>query len=187
MPSLLLTPPAVEPLTLDEAKEYLRVETADEDDSIAALSAAARLLVEAQTRRALITQSWRLVLDGWPASGRIAVRPAPLQTLSAARVYDLDNVAHALDVQGFVPDRAGSALDFLPWAVMQPGRPAAGIELDVVCGEGDGPGDVPEALRQAIRLIVAHWYDNRGDAAGGAASVPAGVHALITPYRMVSL
>ena len=63
MPSVLLTPPAVEPLTLAEAKSYLRVDTVDEDDTIAALIAAARLLVEAYARRALITQSWRLSLD----------------------------------------------------------------------------------------------------------------------------
>ena len=113
--------------------------------------------------------------------------PAPLQTLSAARIFDFNNVAHALDVQSFVPDRAGSALDFVPCAVMQPGRPAAGIELDVVCGDGDGPADVPESLRQAIRLIVAQWYDSRGAAPDGTAPLPAGVHALIAPYRMVSL
>jgi uncharacterized phiE125 gp8 family phage protein len=37
---------------------------------IAALIAGARVHVEAQTRRALITQSWRLVRDVWPIDGR---------------------------------------------------------------------------------------------------------------------
>ena len=106
MASLLLTPPALEPLTLDEAKAYLRVDTAADDDLIAALIAGARIHVEAQTRRALITQSWRLVLDAWPEDGRIPVRPAPLQALAAARVYDLDNIAHAVDTQVFVADLA---------------------------------------------------------------------------------
>jgi uncharacterized phiE125 gp8 family phage protein len=190
MPSILLNGPAVEPLALAEAKAYLRVETSDEDETIAALIAAARLHVEAQTRRALITQSWRLTLDAWPECGRVTLRPAPLQSLSAARVYDANNVAHALDLQNFVPDLAASSINFASWAVAQPERAASGIELDVVCGYGDGAEVVPEALRQAIRLLVAHWYENRGLVVPGAmslASLPSTAAALIAPYRMVSL
>ena len=73
MPSLLLTAPAVEPVTLDEAKAFLRVETGDGDDVIAALAAGARIHVEAQTRRALITQELahqrRCLAGGWTAAG----------------------------------------------------------------------------------------------------------------------
>ena len=43
-----------------------------------------------------------------------------------------------------------------------PARLAAGIELDVTVGYGDAAVDVPEALRQAICLLTAHWYENRG-------------------------
>jgi uncharacterized phiE125 gp8 family phage protein len=75
MPSILLTAPAAEPLSLAEAKAFLRVEHDDDDGVIAALIAGARLYVEGQTRRALLTQTWRLVLDAWPTSGRIGVRP----------------------------------------------------------------------------------------------------------------
>lgn len=188
MPSILLEPPALEPLTLDEAKTYLRVEQNDEDEAIAALIAAARLHVEGLTRRALITQRWRLSFDAWPDSGRIAVRPAPLKSLAAARVYDLANVAHALDTQAFAQDLGDSSLIFMPWSVAQPERAASGIELDVVCGYGDTALAVPEALRHAIRILVAHWYENRGlVAAGASAPLPASAAALIAPYRMVSL
>lgn len=190
MPSILLTAPALEPLTLAEAKAYLRVETADEDAPIGALIAGARTHVETQTRRALITQSWRLSFDAWPEDGRIRVLPAPLQQLTAARVYDVDGNAQAIDTQAFVLDLAASALAFAPWALMQPGRIAAGIELDVTVGYGDAAADVPEALRQAIRLLVAHWYENRGVVASGntqIASLPMSVNALLAPYRMLSL
>ncbi len=114
MPSLLLTAPAVEPLTLAEAKAFLRVEHDDDDGVIGALIAGARIHVEAQTRRALITQSWRLSIDTWPADGRLPVVPAPLQSLVAARVYDFDNTAQDVDTQAFVLDLAASALAFAP-------------------------------------------------------------------------
>jgi uncharacterized phiE125 gp8 family phage protein len=188
MSSILLTAPAIEPLSIAEAKAFLRVETSDDDDVIAALIAGSRIHVEAQTRRALITQSWRLVADGWPDDGRLPILPAPLQALSAARVYDFNNAAQTVDPGAFVLDKGASALIFAPWALPAPGRVAAGIELDVVVGFGDAAVDVPEALRQAIRLLVAHWYENRGlVAAGTTTALPATVAALIAPYRMLSL
>ena len=55
-------------------------------------------------------------------------------------------------------------------------------------GYGDGALEVPEPLRQAIRLLVAHWYENRGLAAIGTVTVlPSTVGALLAPYRMLSL
>jgi uncharacterized phiE125 gp8 family phage protein len=188
MSSILLTAPAIEPLSLAEAKAFLRVETPDDDDVIGALIAGSRIHVEAQTRRALITQSWRICVDGWPDGGSLPILPAPLQSLTAARVYDFDNVAQALDTAAFVLDKGASALIFAPWALPAPGRVAAGIELDVTVGYGNAAIDVPEPLRQAIRLLVAHWYENRGLVAAGTTTVlPATVAALIAPYRMLSL
>jgi len=87
-----------------------------------------------------------------------------------------------------VLDAGHSMLVFAPWALPQAGRIAAGIELDLMAGYGDAAGDVPEPLRQAIRQLVAYWYDNRGLAAVGAVTaLPTTVAALIAPYRLLSL
>jgi uncharacterized phiE125 gp8 family phage protein len=188
VPSILLTPPAVEPLSLAEAKAFLRVETGEEDPLIAALISAARLHVEAQAGLALVTQNWRLVLDCWPANGRIAARPAPLQALTAARVFDFDGEVRAIDLQSFVPDASTSTLSFMPWTLPMPTRIAAGIEIDIAAGFGDAASDVPEPLRQAIRLLVAHWHESRAALAGAeAAPMPPNASALIAPYRMLPL
>lgn len=187
MSSLLLTPPAGEPVTLADVKAFLRVETGDEDDIIAALTTSARMHVEAHTRRALMTQTWRLARDTWPEEGRIAVVPAPLQSLAAARVYDADGTVQSIDAQVFVLDLAGSSLVFTPWSLPAPGRAAAGIELDVVVGYGDGSA-VPEPLKQAIRLLVAHWYEHRALVTDrSTVALPQTVAALLAPYRVLSL
>ncbi len=50
---------------------------------------------EAQTRRALIEQTWRLVRDVWPAAGRLPILPVPLREITAIRVFDADGaLAH---------------------------------------------------------------------------------------------
>jgi uncharacterized phiE125 gp8 family phage protein len=191
MSSILLDGPAVEPVSLAEAKAYLRVEHEDDDDTIAALIAGARIHVEAQTRRALITQTWRLSRDAWPANGRIAVLPAPLRELVAVQIYKSDGATQAIDVAAFAADKtsAPAVLAFERGALPAPGRLVGGIELDIEVGYGDAPSDVPEPLRQAIRVLVAHWYENRGlIAAGqGVAVLPDSANALIKSYRVLSL
>lgn len=184
MASIRLSGPAAEPVSVAEARAYLRVDNGDEDELIAALIVAAREQVEAATRRALIAQEWRLVLDEWPARGRVDVVPAPLASLDAARIFDADGTAQAIDLQHFVPDRSRDQLAFLPWTLPKPGRARAGIELDVTVGYGAAPDDVPEPLRQAMRLLLGHAYESRG--VTGAASVRSfGVAALLAPFRVL--
>ena len=191
MPAILLNAPASEPVSLAEAKSYLRVEHDDDDDLIAALIAAARVQVEAQTRRALITQTWRLVRDVWPAGGALPILPVPLREVTAIGVYDADGMIQPLDVDDFHIDTvsAPAILDFGRGAPPAPGRLHAGIEIDIEAGYGDAAADVPEPLRQAIRLLVAHWYENRRivAASGEVASLPVSVSALIAPFRVLSL
>jgi uncharacterized phiE125 gp8 family phage protein len=191
MSSILLTPPAVEPVTLADAKTYLRVAHADDDGVITALIAAARSQIEAQTRRAMIAQTWRIVRDAWPADGRVPVLPAPLVEIVAARVLDDDGTPQAIDVQAFVADAASApaVIAFAPWSLPSPGRKVGGIEIDIAVGYGAAPADVPEPLRQAVRLLVAHWYENRGLIAVGhsVAVLPVAVAASIAPYRVLAL
>jgi uncharacterized phiE125 gp8 family phage protein len=189
MSAILLAGPAAEPLSLLEAKAFLRIAHDDDDALIAALIAAARGQIEALTRRALLVQTWRIVLDCWPKDGRVNPRIGPLRAVSAARVFDSGNSAHALDVQRFVVDAARDAIAAPCWSLPPPGRDVAGIELDIEVGFGALATDVPEPLRQAIRLLLAHWYDNRGLAAigGSVALLPAGVAALVATHRLVSL
>jgi uncharacterized phiE125 gp8 family phage protein len=186
-----LTPPATEPLSLAEAKHFVRVEHADDDALIAALVVSARAHVETATRRALMTQTWRMVLDAWPAGGLVRVLLAPLQAVEAVRVYEADGSVQQIDSETFVADSSAAPgrIAFPPWAVTAPGRALAGIEIDFVAGYGDDPGDVPEPLRQAIRLLVAHWYEQRGVVAAGSGAqlMPTGVEALLAPYRGLAL
>ena len=182
---ILLTPPASEPLSLAEAKAWLRLDSSTEDDLVSALIVSARMIVEATTRRMLLTQSWRLVLDAWPQSNIVKIPLAPFQSVAAMRVYDRNNVAQpvaaALATIDASPDRARLYFSGNP---PMPGRAIAGIEIDVVAGYGALPSSLPEPIRQAMRMLVARWYENRGDIEidSGAMRLPASVAALLAPF-----
>jgi uncharacterized phiE125 gp8 family phage protein len=188
MSAFLLTPPAIEPLTLAEAKQFLRVEHTDDDATIASLIATARTQVESMARCALIAQTWRLVRDAWPVGGRIVLKRGPLFSVVAARVFDAAGNAITVDPETFALDKASAAIAAPPWSLPVPGRSAAGIEIDVVLGFGSTAASVPEPLRQAVRLLLTHWYENRGlGAPNEGAAALAGLSALVAPYRALSL
>ena len=77
----LAVAPATEPVSASEAKAHLRVTGSGDDTYIGALITAARQLAEQKCNRALITQTWDLVLDAWPCDGVVQI---PLGGVTAA-------------------------------------------------------------------------------------------------------
>ena len=75
----LKTGPAVEPVTLEEAKLHLRVDSGDDNALITALITTARELAERETHRAFITQTWQMYLD--TAEAEIEIPKPPLQSI----------------------------------------------------------------------------------------------------------
>lgn len=187
MAAVLLEGPAIEPVSLSEAKNYLRVEHEDDDALIGELITAARVQVEQAARRALITQSWRIVKDHWPASGWIVSPVNPLQAIDAARVHPREGAAFGLDLDAFTLNAAAAPaiIAFERGVVKQPGRATGGIEIDVTAGYGDEAADVPAPLHQAIRFLLARNYEQRDRVEKD--ELPDAVAALISAYRVAKL
>jgi uncharacterized phiE125 gp8 family phage protein len=183
---LIVNGPAIEPVALADAKKWLKLQTSDDDDVVGALITAARLMVEAQIRRMLITQTWRLIYDGWPDTRVVKIPLAPFQSLAAMRVYDANSATQAVNTSLYYVDAAADAARIIFGAPPpEPGRNAAGIEIDIVVGYGATAASVPEPLRQAIRMLVTDWYENRGDAGAddSANALPSSVRSLVAPYQ----
>jgi uncharacterized phiE125 gp8 family phage protein len=189
MRPILLTPPVVEPVTLPEAKLYLRMDSPDEDDLIRALIVAARLLIEAASGRLLINQTWRLVLDAWPVSGTARLPLAPVFQIVTARVFNAQGVPAIVAASALALETgADPPALWIQAAVPGPGRAMAGIEIDVLAGFGGAATAIPEPFRQAILIMVARWFEQRGDTSQrGDARLPADVLALIAPFRRVRI
>lgn len=77
MALIVLTPPAAEPLSLADLKEHLRVDADDasQDKTIRDIALGARVWVESYTRRRLVSQRLRLLLDRFPSCELILPSP----------------------------------------------------------------------------------------------------------------
>lgn len=180
--------PADEPLTLDEAKAFLRIDHAAEDAVVAALLRAARQMVESTTGRLLLWQNWRLTLDAWPASGVVLAPLAPVAALLEARLVQADGSVQMLadDLFTVQAQRTPGMIQVDRTRVPAPGRARGGIELDLRFGYGASGAAVPGDLLQAVRLLLAHFFEHR-DQTPGEGAVPATLDALLRPYRRVRL
>ena len=191
MPLVLTSGPAAEPVTVAEAKAYLRVDGNAEDALIASLILTSRLHIETALGIALMTQSWTLVLDDWPRRGAVEIPVQPVQSIQSVRVRDRAGNVTTSPETDYILDGTSVPPRLVPaqggWP--KPSRSIAGIEIALTAGYGGGPADVPGPIRQALLLLTAHWYEHRQPIEIGRPStrIPDAISDLLLPYRKVRL
>jgi uncharacterized phiE125 gp8 family phage protein len=159
----LNTAPTVEPISLVDTKMHLRVSHTNEDSLIERQITLARNYVESVVHQQLITATWTLYLDAFPA----IIRPPlpPLQSVTHLKYYDTDNTLTTLtENTDFTVDLKTEPARIEPeygtsWPSTRDRFNA--VELKYVAGYGDAATDVPERYVQAVLLLVANWYENR--------------------------
>lgn len=185
-----LAPPAVEPVTVAEAKAHLRIGFAGEDDLVAGLIAGARARIESASGIAMIRRTLKLQLDSWPRGTvetrvfRLPVRPAVVlgSVMLSDAAGDPVEVTDRFELEAGRSARLIWANGLFPW----PRRRTASIEIVYDAGFGEEPEDVADDLRLAVLRLVAHAYQTR-DPETLAHPLPADVMGLLSPWRRVRL
>ncbi|TLG78592.1 phage head-tail connector protein [Methylocystis sp. B8] len=186
MRPMLIGAPAIEPVSLADAKSWLREDGVEEDQLIQTLIVAARMTLEAYTRRFFVTQSWRLIFDCWPSSAicnaTLYIPFAPFQSATAIRIFDSNDAAQTLAAAAYrAPSSSEGGRISFKSAPPAPGRATDGIEIDFAVGYGALASEIPQPLRHAILTLVAHWREHRGD--NGDDALPNAVAQLAAPFR----
>jgi uncharacterized phiE125 gp8 family phage protein len=189
MPLTLVTPPALVPVSLSDAKEHLRVTDDAEDDLITSMVAAATSYFDAENGtlgRAIMEQTWRLTLDSAPTGDLILPFP-PVQSVSSVKYYDGENSEQTFSSSNYrVVIEGGVARVQLVSGASWPSvyDRADAFWVTYVTGAASA-GDVDEGLVLAIKLLLAHWYEHREGAVVGAttATLPIGVDFLTHRLR----
>lgn len=173
-----ITAPAAAPVTLAEAKAQVRVDHDDEDLLIQHYIDAATAWLDGRAGilgRCLVTQSWQMDLEAITSP---ILLPFPDSEIDSAVFTDAAGGDIAYD-----PGLQDQRLLLRPLAGF--GRPAA---ITFIAGYG-APADVPAAIRQAMLLLIGHWYENREAVSLGASpsALPMAVDALLALYRRIRL
>jgi uncharacterized phiE125 gp8 family phage protein len=169
------TGPATEPVTTAEAKSHAQVTASGDDDLIDSYVKAARLWAEAFTKRQLITAVWELRGDSFAAlrdigrlwggdgSGIIVPRP-PFAVLNSIAYTDSNGDAQTWASSKYQADLKSAPGRIKPiegesFPSTQAGTYNA-VTVDFDAGYGAASA-VPENFKDAIRMIVAQWYEIR--------------------------
>lgn len=179
----VIEPPLTEPVTLLEAKQHLRVDTTEDDLYIERLIEAAREYVEIHLDRSLVTRRYRMTCDRFPSTIELPKPPA-IEKDSVVIIYrigDIDQVR--LEDSDFRVD-----YDSTPGMIHtrfngfwpSPCYDTNVVTIEWSAGYGDSPQDVPAAIRHAILMLVAQYYERRmATDSMGFSEVPYGVKALL--------
>jgi uncharacterized phiE125 gp8 family phage protein len=184
-----ITEPAQEPVTISEARAWLRLDHASEDGLIGELIRAARMEVENQTGRSLITQHWRMTFDRWPGRDLIHLPRGPVTSILSVTVYGAGGAPETLAPADYALDPGSDPARLLFERRPETGRRLNGVEIDYACGFGATGAAVPEFVRRAIKMLVVHFYEFRGSFRPDEQPVshPDGFMPLLRPLKRVRL
>lgn len=185
---VLVTPPAAQPVTLEELRKYAKADPGEDDLLQIILDSAVQYLDGRAgiLGRAMITQTWRQDFEAFDCKLRLPL--GPLQAITGIAYRDGANALQTLATSVYT-----SFSDALgPFVTLAPDQswPSVYGRLDAVSvtarvGWGDHGLDVPGPLRIAILMLGTHGYENRTPVAVGTISskIAFAVDALVDPFR----
>jgi len=199
----LITAPASEPITLDEAKDHLRVDVSEDDALITTLIVAAREAAEHITGRALMQQTWELALDCFHDiedcdlryrigrhAYRINIPKPPLVSITSVKYYDTDGTLQTMASSDYQLDDHSEPARLMPaYGTCWPSTrdQANAVMIRYVAGYADA-ASVPQQIKNWMLLRIGMLYENRESVAAGVTltEVPY-VDCLLDAYRIWSL
>lgn len=192
MPKVLVTPPVAEPVSLSEAKLHLRIDDNADDVLIGALITAARQHAEHDTRRALVSQTWKQVLDQFPSEEDTAISLglAPVASVVSVLYIDADGQEQTLAPSAYKLDKITEPCRLVPaYGTSWPSTRSEinAVSITYTCGYG-APEVVPESIKRWMLLRIGALYEYREEVLAGRnimlAPLPF-VDALLAPYRLL--
>ena len=175
-----------EPLTLAEAKTFCRVDHDSDDTLLTSMITVARQYAERQTGRVLRASTWQWTVEGVLLPyHKLAVQNAPCSALTALTV---DGTAVDSGLYEFVPSGNGAnEAPLLAHLLALEGFPEAEGKTVLTLSCGWALADIPEAIKQWMKVRVATMYEQRETFVVGSNVKELGhsfVDGLLDPFRV---
>jgi uncharacterized phiE125 gp8 family phage protein len=173
---LIKPPAAVEPLSLDEIKQALRVDHTDDDEVLQTYMTSAREWVEKRVQAKIALETWELVIDVFPVY-EIMLPFGPVVSITSIKYDDALGLEQTMPPSEYELDNTNP----IPWIFAADGWPETmntfnAVRIRFVAGYVD-PQEAPRPLVAAMTLKTKELYDGE--------NVETTVHHLLTNYYML--
>lgn len=174
-----------EPVTTAEAKTYARIDVSDDDTLVGNLITAARVHCEQVCRRDFIGRTYKWFVKDWPYEDVYNLPKYPVNAISSITYYDTDGASQTLSSAVYasnlysIPNQIWLAPD-QDWPSLDDDKRYA-VEVNFTTSP-----TVPETIKAAIKMLVAHWYEHREAVVSGTQinEVPIAVDNLLWAERI---
>lgn len=162
---VVTTPPEYEPITVDELKLFARIDGTEEDALLEGFIIGVREAAELYLGRALMTQTIRMVLDIWPETGILELPQPPLLSISQVATRDelgVETVYAASNYYVVTESIPGQLI--IRNSCTPPSntvRFTAGYIVDFIAGYGDDAEDVPQVIKEGLKVWATYVYEQR--------------------------
>jgi len=160
---------------------------ATENTLIEALITAAREYCEDYTGRALATQTLEAYLDRFPCRDFFELPRPPLQSVTSVKYKDSDGTETTMtaDTDYLVDLDSDVGRIVLPYGESWPSftaYPVNPVKVRFVTGYY-ASNLIPKSIKQAMLLLIGHWYANREAVGNVGGQVEFAVKALLSMYK----
>jgi uncharacterized phiE125 gp8 family phage protein len=181
------TPAGSAIITTAVAKAHLKVDVSDDDTLIDNLINAATQIAEDYTNRYFINTTLKMVGDKWDDITELY--KSPVSSVSSIKYYDSDNSQQTLASSVYLVDLVSKPCN-ISLKVDQSFPDLAdrkmAVEVNYVVGEGGAGSDVSDLVKEAVLLMVGHWYQNREAVVIGriATEIPMAAKMILDQYKI---
>lgn len=184
----LITAPTTEPITLAEAKKQCDVADSNDHNDVDLMSkiVAARVFIERALNRQLITATWDLKLDRFPCINEPLLIPlAPLVSVTSITYLDASGSSATWSSSNYRVSTSREPGRIIP--VVGQTYPTTYATIDAVtirfvAGYGAASA-VPETIKNAIKLLVRHWFENASPVGNVGKEIEFSLQSLLTSYN----
>lgn len=170
-PSYVRTTKPVPALDLSDVKAHCRADGSFEDVFLSGLIDAATAYVQDYQWSQLMSATWELRMDRFPCDGVIPLHPNPVSSVTSVAYNDYAGTATTLTVNThYTVDVYSKPARIIPaFATSWPSTRGHinDVVVTFVAGHATSHTSLPDGIRQAMLLLVGHWYRHRESAASG--------------------
>lgn len=137
-----------------------------EDSLIGTYITTARRYIENYLRRKLISQTWKYFLQAWPSKDNFMLPYGSLQSVASITYKDSDGNSSTFGSSYYIVDTDSDPGKIVlaygeSWPTISALYPINPITIQFTCGYGDNRSDVPQDIRDSIKMLVGWMYEQR--------------------------